>query len=153
MSNITGFRKRTAAVLGATALIVAGGVATALPASAGPNCPSGYHCVFSASIANNNKHAFFSSDIDFRNDYFDVYGNVVNDDVHAASNSSNSGYESHYYRDLNYGGGLLFCVNPGSSVDSWQLPDDGIDGNSDSDSKAGEATSLRVRSTTTIPCF
>ncbi|MFE0647390.1 hypothetical protein ACFVZH_02205 [Streptomyces sp. NPDC059534] len=151
MSSTTGFRKRAAAVLGATALIVAGGVATALPASAGPNCPSGYHCVFSASIANNNKHAFFNSDADFTNDYFDVYNRVVNDEVHAASNSSDSGYESHYYRDINYGGGLLFCVNPGSSVDSWQLTDDAVDG--DGRSQGGEASSLKVRSTTSVPCF
>ncbi|SED48596.1 hypothetical protein SAMN05428939_5332 [Streptomyces sp. TLI_105] len=37
MGSITGFRKRAAAALGATALIVAGGVATAGRAAAGPH--------------------------------------------------------------------------------------------------------------------
>ncbi|BAU82870.1 hypothetical protein SLA_1932 [Streptomyces laurentii] len=152
MSSISGLRKRAGAVLGTTALLVAGGVATALPAAAGPNCPAGYHCVFSASIYNSTKHAYFNSDANFTDDYFEIYTNmVVNDAVHAASNSSTGGYESHYYKDINYGGGLLFCVNPGSSVDSSQLEHYGNDG--DGWGTSGEASSLQVRSTTSISCF
>ncbi|AJF64940.1 hypothetical protein [Streptomyces vietnamensis] len=152
-NRITGLGKRIASVAGATALLVGGAVATAGPAAAGPNCASGYHCVFISSIENNVKHSYFSSDSDFTNDTFDgAPADVkVNDYVEAASNSSNSGYESHYYYDINYGGGLVFCVNPGSSVDLWSLTEDGYSGNGKG--QRNEASSLRVRSTTTIPCF
>ncbi|OXY94022.1 hypothetical protein BEK98_19195 [Streptomyces diastatochromogenes] len=144
---------RAAALAGTTALLMAGGIATALPASAGPNCPAGYHCAFAGSIEGNSKHAYFNSDSDFTNDTFD-YGPdwmKVNDNVEAASNSSTGGYESHYYYDINYGGGLVFCVNPGSSVDYYQLSDDGVPGNHNG--QRDEASSLLLRGTTTIHCF
>ncbi|MCF3133668.1 hypothetical protein [Streptomyces olivochromogenes] len=147
------FVKRIATAAGVTALLLGGALATAGPAAAGPNCASGYHCVFLGAIQDNTKHSYFNSDTDFTNDTFvgapsDV---KVNDYVSSASNSSNSGYESHYYYDINYGGGLVFCVNPGSSVDLWSLTDDGTPGNGKG--QRDEASSLRVRSTTSIPCF
>ncbi|SED48563.1 hypothetical protein [Streptomyces sp. TLI_105] len=140
----TGLGKRIASVLGATALLMGGAVATAGPAAAGTDCAAGYHCVFWVGFGTA-KHSYFNSDADFTDDYFDGGGSpvVVNDRVWAASNSSTSGYESHYYKDINYGGGLLFCVNPGSQVDSSRLEA----------WQGGQASSLKLRPSTTIPCF
>ncbi|MFJ7954881.1 hypothetical protein ACIQ62_01130 [Streptomyces sp. NPDC096319] len=142
-----GLGKRIASVAGATALLVAGAVATAGPAAAGTNCDAGYHCVFWIDFSTA-KHSFFNSDPDFTNDSFEGgapgTGYVVNDRVWSASNSSTGGYESHYYKDINYGGGLLFCVNPGSQVDGgsqlqpWQRD---------------AASSVKLKPTTTTPCF
>ncbi|MFE6098942.1 peptidase inhibitor family I36 protein [Streptomyces laurentii] len=142
-SRNTGLGKRIASLAGATALLLAGGVATAGQAAAGASCPSGYHCVFQGSVGSIGHKSFFNSDTDFTNDYWEDTGGPVNDQVMAASNSSNGGYESHYYRDVNYGGGLLFCVNPGSQV-NW----DQLDW-----TQRNQASSLRLRPTTTIPCF
>ncbi|MFE2013117.1 hypothetical protein, partial [Streptomyces sp. NPDC059491] len=107
----TGFRTKFAAVAGATALLVGGGIATATSASAGPSCSPGFHCLFEGSIGASS-HMYFNSDPDFTDDIFSS-GHGVNDNSWSASNSSNGGYESHYYYDVNYGGGLVFCVNPG----------------------------------------
>ncbi|MFE4591039.1 peptidase inhibitor family I36 protein [Streptomyces laurentii] len=142
-SRNTGLGKRIASLAGATALLLAGGVATAGQAAAGASCPSGYHCVFQGSVGGIGHKSFFNSDADFTDDYWEDTGESVNDQVMAASNSSNGGYESHYYKDINYGGGLLFCVNPGSQV-NW----DQLDW-----TQRNKASSLRLRPTTTIPCF
>ncbi|GHG18752.1 hypothetical protein [Streptomyces hydrogenans] len=144
MSSITGFRRRAAAVLGATALVVAAGVATAGPAAAGEDCDPGYHCAFWVEIGSA-KHSYFNSDPNFTDDWFDGCCSPVNvnDRVGAASNSSTGGYESHYYKDIDYGGGLLFCVNPGSQVRAGQLQL----------WQTSQASSLKLRPTTTVPCF
>ncbi|MFE6098794.1 hypothetical protein ACFVQ4_02385 [Streptomyces laurentii] len=146
----SGLRRKLAAVAGATALLVGGGIATASTASAGPNCASGYHCVFYNGLGTQG-HAFYNSDPDFTNDTFDGTSMSINDNVWAASNSSSGGYESHYYYDVNYGGGLVFCVNPGSAVNSDRLSDDGVDGNHNG--QRDEASSLLMRPSTTISCF
>ncbi|MGW4164277.1 hypothetical protein [Streptomyces sp. NPDC004788] len=144
----SGIRRKAAAVAGATALLLGGGIATATTASAGPSCPSGYHCLFEGSIGAS-VHNYFNSDADFRDDYF-TSGHVVNDNSWSASNSSTGGYESHYYYDPGYVN-LDFCVNPGSSVNYNQLTDDGVDGNGIG--QRDEASSLLLRPTTTISCF
>ncbi|BAU83034.1 hypothetical protein SLA_2100 [Streptomyces laurentii] len=143
------FRRKFAAVAGATALLVGGGIATASTASAGPVCPSGYHCLFEGNIGVS-VHNYYNSDPDFTNDVF-TSGRGVNDNSWAASNSSSGGYESHYYYDVNYGGGLVFCVNPGSVVYPDQLSDDFVDGNHVG--QRDEASSLLMRPSTTISCF
>jgi hypothetical protein len=145
-----GFRRKLAAVAGATALLVGAGVATASTASAGPYCASGYHCVFVLGLGTQG-HAFYNSDPDFTDNTFDDTSFTINDNVWSASNSSSGGYESHYYYDTNYGGGLVFCVNPGSAVDSGQLSDDGVNGNHSG--QRDEASSLLMRPSTTISCF
>lgn len=140
----------TAALIAMAGTGVVSGAATAAepPSTAGAYCASGYHCVFYLALGSS-KHSYFNSDTDFRNDTFDN-GQVVSDNVFSASNSSNSGYESHYYYGTGYGGGLVFCVNPGMSVEYTLLTDDGIDGNGVG--QRDEATSLRLRPTTTIRC-
>ncbi|MGW5424290.1 hypothetical protein [Streptomyces sp. NPDC003943] len=145
----SGIRRKAAAVAGATALLLGGGIATATTASAGPSCPSGYHCLFEGSIGAS-VHNYYNSDPDFTNDVF-TSGHGVNDNSWSASNSSSGGYESHYYYDVNYGGGLVFCVNPGSSVNYDRLTDDGVDGNHIG--QRDEASSLLMRPSTTISCF
>ncbi|MFR0359472.1 hypothetical protein [Streptomyces sediminimaris] len=138
-------RKRLAAVVGLAVTMAAGGAVLASPASAGPNCASGYHCVFYLGF-DSAKHSYFNSDTNFSGDTFNQgsglsgYGQSVNDNVVSASNSSNSNYESHYYVNSNYGT-FLFCVNPGSSVE--YLPS----------SKQNLASSLRLRGRTTISCY
>ncbi|MEU8541558.1 peptidase inhibitor family I36 protein [Streptomyces sp. NPDC048717] len=144
-----GFRRKLAAVAGATALLLGGGVAAATTASAGPSCPSGYHCLFEGNIGGP-VHNYYNSDPDFTDDVF-TSGRGVNDNSWAASNSSTGGYESHYYYDVNYGGGLVFCVNPGSSVNGGQLTDDSVDGNHYG--QRDEASSLLMRPSTNISCF
>ncbi|MEV8589745.1 hypothetical protein [Streptomyces sp. NPDC051180] len=147
----SGLRGRLAAVAGATALLVGAGIGTAATASAGPNCASGYHCVFYQGIGTSAGHAYYNSDPDFTDDYFDGTANKVNDNVWSASNSSNGGYESHYYYDVNYGGGLVFCVNPGSAVNYDRLSNDGVTGNNRG--QRDEASSLLMRPSTTVSCF
>ncbi|MEU8621043.1 hypothetical protein [Streptomyces sp. NPDC048623] len=147
----SGLRRKAAAVAGATALLVGGGIATATTASAGPNCASGYHCVFYGGIGTSAGHAFYNSDPNFTDNYFDGTSNNINDNVWSASNSSSGGYESHYYYDTGYSGGLVFCVNPGSAVNYDRLSDDGVDGNHIG--QRDEASSLLMRPSTTISCF
>ncbi|MFV0131735.1 hypothetical protein ACLGIH_00310 [Streptomyces sp. HMX87] len=120
----------------------------ATPASAGPNCASGYHCVYYLGINNSARHSYFNSDTDFRNDTFNQLtgraggGATVHNNVVSASNSSTGGYESHYYTGVGSDwGGFLFCVNPGSHVD--YLPS----------SLQDRASSLRLRGTTSVNCF
>ncbi len=144
-----GLRRKFAAVAGATALLVGGGIATASTASAGPSCPSGYHCLFEGSIGSS-VHNYFNSDADFTNDVFSS-GHNVNDNSWSASNSSTGGYESHYYYDTNYQGGLVFCVNPGSYVSHDRLTDDFVDGNHVG--QRDEASSLQLTGTTSVSCF
>jgi hypothetical protein len=133
-------------MLGLGAAVAAGGSAlVAPPAMAGVNCASGYHCVFYTDV-NSSKHSYFNSDTDFSNDFFSGgngvgSGQVVNNNTWAASNSSNSGYESHYYDGFSYTGSFLFCVNPGATVHS--LPSGLRD----------RASSMRLRGTTTIHCL
>lgn len=150
MLNVrSGLRKKVAAVAGATALLVGGGIATASTAAAGPSCPSGYHCLFEGSIGTA-AHNYFNSDADFRDDAFYPSGHIVNDNSWSASNSSNSGYESHYYKDPGYQT-FNFCVNPGSYVTHDRLDDDGYDGNGKG--QRDESSSLLVRGTTSVSCF
>ncbi|MER6469763.1 peptidase inhibitor family I36 protein [Streptomyces collinus] len=132
-----------------SAAFVSGSTLLAEPASAGDSCSSGYHCVFYLDIGSS-KHSYFDSDSNFTNDTFGN-GAVVNDNVESASNSSTGGYESHYYYDINYGGGLVFCVNPGHTVHNSQLSDDGVPGNGAF--QWNEASSLKLRPTTTIRCY
>jgi hypothetical protein len=141
--------KRLVVVAGVAAAAATGGVVAAGPAAAGPFCSPGYHCVFITQLGSS-RHSYFNSDPNFTDDSFDN-GLNVNDNVWSASNSSTGGYESHYYYDINYGGDLVFCVNPGSSVDYFQLSTDGIPGNHVG--QRDEASSLRLRPTTTIHCF
>lgn len=115
----------------------------------GPYCDPGHHCVFHTNLGSASR-AYFNSDSDFRNDTFSN-GAVVNDNVWSASNSSTGNYESHYYYDPGYGGGLVFCVNPGSSVDYDQLTDDDINGNNKE--QRDEVSSLRLRPRTSTRCF
>ncbi|KKZ75693.1 hypothetical protein VO63_00255 [Streptomyces showdoensis] len=145
----SGLRAKFAAVAGATALLVGGGIATASTAAAGPNCPSGYHCLFEGSIGTAS-HNYFNSDPNFTDDAFSPSGHLVNDNSWSASNSSNSGYESHYYYDVNYQN-RVFCVNPGSYVTHDRLSDDFVDGNGQG--QRDEASSLQVLPTTSVPCF
>jgi len=155
--------------LSAAASIGVTGVAGATPTpkepasaeSAGENvaCSSGNHCVFYAGF-DSAKHSFPNSDTNFSTNTFNQTGLNGGDDglnehidnnIWSASNNSTGGYESHYYYGANYSGGLVFCVNPGRSVDYTRLTDDGIDGNGVG--QRDEASSLRLRPTTTITCF
>lgn len=115
----------------------------------GPYCNAGYHCVFITGLGSASR-AYYNSDSDFRNDTFSN-GSVVNDNVWSASNSSTGNYESHYYYNPGYGGGLVFCVNPGSSVNYDQLTDDSIDGNGYG--QRDEISSLQLRPRTSVRCF
>jgi hypothetical protein len=142
--------KRAAAVVGVAAAVAGVSLVAATPASAGRNCPAGFHCVFWTTIGDNIRHDYFNTDGNFTNDTFGNGANV-NDNSWAASNSSTGGFESHYYYDINNGGGLVFCVNPGHDVDANQLSTDNIPGNHVG--QRDEASSLRLRPTTTIPCF
>lgn len=134
---------RFAVISGVTAAVAAGSLAAASPAAADHGdgrtyCNPGYHCQFFLELGSS-RHSEFNSDPDFRNDYFSN-GQVVNNNSWAASNSSTQGYESHYYDYAGYSR-FLFCVNPGSHV--YELPEDLKD----------DASSLRLRGTTTIPCY
>ncbi|OLF12551.1 hypothetical protein [Actinophytocola xanthii] len=158
-------RKLFARLAGITVAVAASSVALlAAPASAapapgvdkpipaapkGPYCSSGYHCVFWSALGSAS-HDYFNSDVNFTDDLL-TNGEVVNDNIWSASNSSTGGYESHYYYDISYGGGLVFCVNPGGAVEYTELTDDLVDGNGVA--QRDEASSLRLRGTTTIPCF
>jgi hypothetical protein len=132
---------RAATAFGSVAAITLGGVLAGSPASAAPNCPTGYHCVFRDDQGDNQRYNYFNSDPSFTNDYFSNNGGVVNDEISAASNSSSGGYESHYYQDVNHVN-FLFCVNPGKQTGEY-LPA------ADND----KASSLLLRPRTTVPCF
>jgi hypothetical protein len=118
------------------------------PATSGAYCDTGHHCVFYQWLGSSRK-MYFNSDPDFTNDRF-PNGAIVNDNVWSASNSSTGGYESHYYYGTYNSGGLVFCVNPGMSVEYTMLTDDGVDGNGIG--QRDEASSLQLRPTTTIRC-
>ncbi|MEU2423179.1 hypothetical protein ABZ619_19520 [Streptomyces sp. NPDC007851] len=116
-------RRTLAAAAGLAAALAVGGVVTASPASAGTNCAGGYHCVFWSGFSSA-RHSYFNGDSNFTNDTFNdtTYGSsgsgtTVNDNAYSASNSSTGGYYSRYYLDINSGGGMLFCVKPGSQVE------------------------------------
>ncbi|MGW5768666.1 hypothetical protein ACWEVY_05905 [Streptomyces longwoodensis] len=142
-------RKKLAIVSALTAVAASAGMLFgASPASAGPNCASGYHCVFYLGINDSARHSYFDSDTDFGNDTFNQLtsraggGQVVHNNVDSASNSSSGNYESHYYTGVGSDwGGFLFCVNPGSSID--YLPS----------SLQNRASSLQVRGRTSIHCY
>lgn len=115
-------RRRLATVVGLAAMVAAGGAVFASPASAGTHCDSGYHCLFWSGF-NSARHIYYTGDTNFTDDYFnstaygtDGYGQTVNDNAYSASNSSSGGYYSKYYLDIKSGGGMLFCVKPGSQV-------------------------------------
>lgn len=148
MRSAASIRRKLAITAGFTALAAASAVGLAGPASAGTACESGYHCVFWGGF-NSAKHSYFNSDSNFTDDTFDQtgewggyagLGQNVNDNVESASNSSTSGYESHYYLDINYGN-FLFCVNPGSEVQ--YLPS----------GQALEASSMELTGSTTTHCY
>lgn len=139
-------RKGLATLVGLVAMVAAGGTVMATPAAASTNCASGYHCVFFNSL-NSAKHSYFDSDTNFAGDTFNQAGvngegsgQAVNDNTWAASNSSTGGYESHYYVNSGYNT-FLFCVNPGSEVNS--LPT----------AQRDRASSLQLRGTTSISCY
>ncbi|MFJ8004036.1 hypothetical protein [Streptomyces fagopyri] len=142
-------RRKRIAVSMLSAALISGSTLLAQPASAGDDCDNGNHCVFYYEVGAD-RFSFFNSDTNFTNDYF-PNGDTVNDNIEAASNSSTGGYESHYYYDINYGGGLVFCVNPGHTVYRSQLSTDNVPGNHVA--QMDEASSLRLRPTTTIHCF
>ena len=126
------------------ALVAAMCAVVVTPASAGVNCQSGYHCVFYTTV-DSSKHSFFNSDRDFWDNFFSGGNGIGNgqrvfNNVWAASNSSNSGYESHYYTNVDYTG-FLFCVNPGDTV--YELPA----------SLKDAASSMRLRPGTPIACI
>ncbi|WOX24634.1 peptidase inhibitor family I36 protein [Streptomyces solicathayae] len=151
MSKSTALRKRAAALVGATALLVGGGIATAGPAAADYMCDPGYHCLYwGGYIGDSASHDYYNSDADFRNDTFNTnpgtggYGQTVDDNVSSVSNASTGGYETHLYRDPGYAGGLLFCVNPGSEAWGADLADF---------TQEDQASSMKLRPSTTIHCF
>ncbi|MFJ8106578.1 hypothetical protein [Streptomyces sp. NPDC096132] len=156
-TTVSGMRRRLAVVTGLAAMLAAGGAVVASPASAGPNCSSGFHCVFITDI-NSGKHSYFDTDTNFGDDTFSG-GAAVNNNVWSASNSSNSGYESHYY---NYTGSdwasndFLFCVNPGHYANS-HFDDGGTDSRANGAPLPtylrDKASSLRLRGTTSIDCY
>lgn len=139
---------RLMAGVAAAGAIVLGGLMVASPAQAGPNCPSGYHCVMQDDLYDNQYHDYYYSDPNFTDDYFSNGGTVVNDNTSAASNSAIGSYESHYYYDINYNN-FAFCVNPGSYVAG--LWSDGVAGNGVG--LNDEVSSIRERGTTSISCF
>jgi hypothetical protein len=142
--------RRLAVVAGLAGATVATVLVAAPPAAAGPNCSPGYHCVFLTSIGSARK-SYFNSDRNFANDVFEGTGINVNDNTWSASNSTTANRESHYYYNPGYSGGLVFCVNPGSSVNANQLSHDGVRGNNRG--QRDEASSLRVRGRTPVRCF
>lgn len=153
-------RRRLGLLAGLTAMVAAGGAVVAAPASAGPNCASGYHCVFYTTI-DSARHSYFNSDSNFSGDTFNQvsggagYGAAVNNNVWSASNSSTGGYESHYYDGASYSG-FLFCVNPGDYIASTASNG----GNTSTTNGSGltsslrqRASSLQLRGTTSIDCW
>jgi hypothetical protein len=120
------------------AALVAAVLVPASSASADSGCSTGYHCGWDIGF-NTGKVAFFNSDPDFRNDSFNT-GAVVDNNIKSAKNRTSTNYVSFYYYGVDYTGGLIFCVNPGSDVQN--LPDDGVPGNGISE--ANEASSLRL---------
>ncbi|MFD7168290.1 hypothetical protein [Streptomyces violascens] len=144
-TTTTGLRRKIGTLAALAAAVVTGMTVSAAPASAGPNCAAGYHCVFYTGL-NSARHSYFNSDANFTNDTFNQvsggagYGQNVNDNVESASNSSTGGYESHYYLNINYNS-FLFCVNPGSYVE--YLPS----------GQANEASSLQLTGTTSTHCY
>jgi hypothetical protein len=141
--------RRAAIGVGLAGAVAAASLVAAVPANAGPFCNAGFHCVFVTALGSS-QHAYFNSDPNFTDDTFGS-GFIVNDNVWSASNSSTGGFESHYYYDINNGGGLVFCVNPGHAVEYTQLTTDGVPGNHVA--QRDEVSSLRLRPTTPIPCF
>ncbi|OSP38251.1 MULTISPECIES: hypothetical protein [unclassified Streptomyces] len=142
-------RTKLAAVSGIAAMAASAGLLLgATPASAGPNCSAGYHCVYYLGVNDSARQSYYDSDTDFRNNTFNELtsragGNQpVHNNVVSASNSSTGGYESHYYTGVGSDwSGFIFCVNPGSYVN--YLPAD----------LQNRASSLRLRGTTSVNCF
>ncbi|MFJ9629637.1 hypothetical protein ACIQPR_25810 [Streptomyces sp. NPDC091280] len=138
-------RRKVGTVVGLLAAAATGMTVFAAPASAGPDCAAGYHCLFWSSLTSA-RHSYFNSDANFTNDTFNEvssgagYGQNVNDNSESASNSSTGGYESHYYLNINYNT-FLFCVNPGSYVQ--YLPS----------GQSNLASSLQLTGTTSTPCY
>lgn len=153
-------RRPLAALAGLTALMAIGSGVAASPALAGPNCASGYHCVFYSSI-DSARHSYFNGDSDFSNDTFNEYnvngggqGNPVNDNLWSASNSSSTNTESHFYRHAGYVD-FLFCLNPGHYVDSTSGTDQ--PGTQSGDplptAQRDQASSLKLPGRTSTDCY
>ncbi|MEV6106140.1 hypothetical protein AB0M28_15685 [Streptomyces sp. NPDC051940] len=155
-------RRRARILTAAAALALGGAAITAAPAAAaGPNCANGNHCVFYTDIYSP-KHSFFNSDHNFNDDFFlegpsnqEGSGQIVDNNVWSASNSSTGGYESHYYDT--YGGTYLFCVNPGhyANSHSWDDAETSArpNGGPLPDSLRQRASALVLRGTTTKDCY
>ncbi|MGH1554727.1 hypothetical protein ACRAWF_30785 [Streptomyces sp. L7] len=153
-------RRKFALVAGLTAMVAVGGAVVAAPASAGPNCDSGYHCVFYSTISSA-RHQYFNSDPNFSGDIFGDAGNgdghnqSVNNNVWSASNSSTGGYESHYYDGASYSG-FLFCVNPGDYISSTASNGSNTsttNGSGLTSSLRDRASSMQLHGTTSIDCW
>jgi hypothetical protein len=136
-----------------------GGEETGDVSIAGINCPWGYHCVFWHDH-NSASHNYFYGDQNFTDDTFDVrngnglgLGEVVNDNVWSASNSSSANRESHFYYHINptTSSRLVFCLNPGRSVRWDQLSNIGAPG--DGQGQRDEMSALIIRPRTSVPCF
>jgi hypothetical protein len=116
-------RRRATVALAVTGGLAALATTFSAPASAGTNCPDGYHCVFFSDF-NSTSHEYFDQDRNFNNDRFNYerngagQGQIVNDNFQSASNSSTGNYESHYW--VNAQGSdsnrRIFCVNPGENA-------------------------------------
>jgi hypothetical protein len=129
---------KLAVVSGLAAVLAAGTLIAAPPASASPSgCPLGLQCLYEYGFFSST-YLFLTSDPNFSdNTYGD--GNSVNNNSWAAANSSTGGYESHYY-DGYYYSGFLFCISPGGAA---YLPP----------SLQDRASSMRLRLTTGILCL
>jgi hypothetical protein len=127
---------RFVVVSGVTAAVAAASVVAAAPASAGPGCPTGFHCLFDE--IGGAGHAFFASDPSFRDNFYGN-GEPVDNNSSVAVNSTSGGNEAHYYDGYNYTV-FLFCLNPGTGV---VLPP----------ALRDKASSARLRQPTTIRCL
>ncbi|ANZ41452.1 hypothetical protein BBK82_41370 [Lentzea guizhouensis] len=89
------------------------------PVAAGANCAIGNHCLFWGTVSSARKQ-YFDSVNHFNGDTFSGgagAGYSVDNNSFAASNSSSSDRESHWY-DGQFHTGAHFCVNPGATVNS-----------------------------------
>jgi hypothetical protein len=131
-----------------TAALMAAALWPAAPAAADPSCPRSHHCGFVLGIGSD-RHAFYSSDPDFRDNYFPS-GVTVDNNIQSASNSTSGNYRSVYYYGYNYSN-YNFCVNPGGRVEAWELTNNGVRG--DYIGQADESGSLLMVVGSSAACF